>query len=288
VVKVKARDGAGNSGTQEVTVNVTDVNEAPTAVRVTGVLPGNAVAQNIDTTARIRVADVTSTDDALGTVSYSLSGADAASFTLEGTVLYLNAGLVLNATTKSTYALTVVAQDPGLIGSTPVSANFSLGVSGAMVAPSFYLLNDTGISNTDGVTSDGQIKVGDVQDGNAWQYSTDGGVVWKDGTGSSFVLGAGMYAVDSVQVRQIDARTGAVGPVTKNAALPSAVKFLTNVQGTAAGQPTAATLRRSRRSRRRWGSRVRSMTAIVSAHWAARRWRSPCTVAYRCPRRARQ
>jgi hypothetical protein len=231
IVKVKASDAAGNSSTQTVTVNVTDANEAPTAVCVTGVLPGNAVAQNIDTTARIKVADVSSTDDALGSVSYSLSGADAASFTLEGTALYLNAGLVLNAATKSTYAVTVVAQDPGLTGSTPVSANFSLGVSGAMAAPSFYLMNDTGVSNIDGVSSDGQIKVGDVQIGNAWQYSTDGGVVWQDGTGSSFVLGAGTYAVDSIQVRQIDAATGAVGPSAKNSALPSALKFLTNVQG---------------------------------------------------------
>lgn len=43
------------------------------------------------------------------------------------------------------------------------------------------LNSDSGRSNTDKITNDGQIWVDNVQNGAAWEYSTDGGRTWNDG-----------------------------------------------------------------------------------------------------------
>jgi hypothetical protein len=69
--------------------------------------------------------------------------------------------------------------------------------------PSLSLANDTGSSPHDNITKDGTFNVGGLVNGAQWQYSTDGGVTWTTGAGSSFVLGAGTYAAQSIKVHQI-------------------------------------------------------------------------------------
>ncbi|MFG6668825.1 hypothetical protein ACGK9R_17235, partial [Halomonas sp. HNIBRBA4712] len=54
----------------------------------------------------------------------------------------------------------------------------------------------------DGITSNGTVNVLGLVDGATWEYSTDGGASWTDGTGDSFVLDEGTYAAGTVQVRQ--------------------------------------------------------------------------------------
>ncbi len=49
------------------------------------------------------------------------------------------------------------------------------------------LASDTGV-NTDSKTSNGQINVDGLDAGTKWQYSTNNGTTWVDGTGSSFTL----------------------------------------------------------------------------------------------------
>ncbi|MFM7576266.1 MAG: cadherin repeat domain-containing protein, partial [Microcystaceae cyanobacterium] len=63
---------------QTFTLNVTDVNEAPTAVTLTNTT--TVLPENTDTTDGIKVADVEVTDDALGTNTLSLLGNDQDSF----------------------------------------------------------------------------------------------------------------------------------------------------------------------------------------------------------------
>lgn len=70
-------------------------------------------------------------------------------------------------------------------------------------APSFALASDTN-STTDGITSNGSINVTGLEAGATWQYSTDGGTHWSNGTGTSFLLGAGTYAANAVKVKQTD------------------------------------------------------------------------------------
>ena len=81
------------------------------------------------------MADIVITDDASGSNTISLSGADAASFEVSGNALFLKAGTALNFEAKASYAVTVSASDPSLSGSSPVSAAFNLSISDVNEVP---------------------------------------------------------------------------------------------------------------------------------------------------------
>jgi uncharacterized protein YjiK len=105
----------------------TATNVAPTAVALQN--PTNSIPENTSTAADVKLADIIITDDGLGVNSLTVSGADAASFNIVGTSLFLKAGTTLNSTTKPTYAVTVNVDDIS-VGSTPdASVNFTLTVS---------------------------------------------------------------------------------------------------------------------------------------------------------------
>ena len=68
-------------------------------------------------------------------------------------------------------------------------------------APTLSLARDSGILG-DSITNDGTVNVSGLAAGASWQYSSDGGANWVDGSGSSFALcGDG---IKSVTGRQID------------------------------------------------------------------------------------
>ncbi len=110
--------------TRTFSLNQTD--DSPTAV----VLQNTAfttLAENTDTTAHRKVADISVIDDGQGTNVLSLTGADAASFeivhdaTTGKDALYLKAGVVLNYEAKTHYDVNVVASG----GATPASVSTS-------------------------------------------------------------------------------------------------------------------------------------------------------------------
>jgi hypothetical protein len=103
------------------------LNAPPTALALTNAV--TSLAENISTEARIKVADITISDDGLGTNAITLAGADAASFEVIGGGLFLKAGTALDFETQSSLAVTVTARDPSLLGSTPVSAGFTLAIT---------------------------------------------------------------------------------------------------------------------------------------------------------------
>ncbi|MDH0867468.1 hypothetical protein [Mitsuaria sp. GD03876] len=73
--------------------------------------------------------------------------------------------------------------------------------------PALALVNDTGISATDGLTKDGTIQVDGILPGNTWKYSVDGGATWVTGGEDHRVPGAS-FPTDGeqrVQVMQFDA-----------------------------------------------------------------------------------
>ena len=65
---------------------------------------------------------------------------------------------------------------------------------------------DTGSSDMDGITRDGVIHVGSIENGAVWEYSTDAGNTWTLGSGDRFTLSDGDYAAGAVQMRQTDAQ----------------------------------------------------------------------------------
>ncbi|MFM7427515.1 MAG: Ig-like domain-containing protein [Elainella sp.] len=102
-------------------------NTAPTAVNLVPVT--TTLDENTSTDTRIKVADITVTDDGQGTNNLSLTGTDADVFELDGTVLYLKAGTVLDFETQTSYSVTVNADDPTVGTTTPdASRNFTLTV----------------------------------------------------------------------------------------------------------------------------------------------------------------
>ena len=83
------------------------------------------------------------TDDALGTNTLSLSGTDAASFEIDGSALYLKAGVTLDHETKDSYAVTVEVEDTTVTGSAAATTDFTLSVADLNETPT-----DLGISAT--------------------------------------------------------------------------------------------------------------------------------------------
>ncbi|MCA9033359.1 MAG: cadherin repeat domain-containing protein, partial [Planctomycetaceae bacterium] len=108
-----------------ITINVTDVNELP-AVALTPVV--SILSENTATTPRIKVADITVTDDALGTNTLSLSGDDAGLFEIDGNELFLIAGTVLSFATNPVLDVTVNVDDSSLGGMPDSSASLSINV----------------------------------------------------------------------------------------------------------------------------------------------------------------
>ena len=74
---------------------LTPANSAPTAVVLTNTVA--SIDENTATASHIKVADIAVIDDALGTNTLGLTGADAAFFEIVGTSLYLKAGTVLDS-----------------------------------------------------------------------------------------------------------------------------------------------------------------------------------------------
>lgn len=109
----------------------TGTNQAPTAVALSSAV--TSLQENTNTTAPVKLADIVITDDAIGTNTLSLAGADAAGFQITGGALYLRAGTVLDFETKASYSVTVVVDD-ATVGATPdATVNFTLSVTDQVV-----------------------------------------------------------------------------------------------------------------------------------------------------------
>jgi RHS repeat-associated protein len=141
-------------------LSITDVNEAPTALSLNNVTA--SLAENTSTASRIKVADIAVSDDALGSNTIALSGADAAAFEVEGTVLYLKAGTSLDYETKAAYAVTVSVSDPALSGSSPVSTGYSLSITDVNEAPTAVALTNVTPSLSENSSTTSRIKVADI------------------------------------------------------------------------------------------------------------------------------
>jgi phosphodiesterase/alkaline phosphatase D-like protein len=115
------------------------LNKAPSALTLANTV--SSLAENSSTASRIKVADIVITDDASGSNTISLSGADAASFEVSGNALFLKAGTALNFEAKASYAVSVSASDPSLPSSTPVSTAFALAVTDVNEPPTAIALS---------------------------------------------------------------------------------------------------------------------------------------------------
>ncbi|MDB9439533.1 Calx-beta domain-containing protein [Dolichospermum lemmermannii CS-548] len=125
-----------NNGTAKGTINNDDaapINQSPTNITLQN--PITTLSEGTSTTTRLKVADIVITDDGLGSNTISLTGVDAASFEVEGTVLYIKKDTKLDYETKNSYGVTVNVDDT-TVGNTPdVFTNFTLTVTDVNYAP---------------------------------------------------------------------------------------------------------------------------------------------------------
>jgi hypothetical protein len=115
---------------------------------------------------------------------------------------------VTGLTNGTTYQFRVAAVNDSGIAPTAPETVFGIGSFSTPISvtpldtPTIALAFDTGSSNSDFVTSNGTVNVGDLQSGGTWEFSTDGGNSFTTGTGTSFTLQPGTYAIGAIQVRQ--------------------------------------------------------------------------------------
>ncbi len=126
MVTVTATDPDNLKAMIDVTINVTDMNEAPEIRRVT-LQPRAPMFRSTATERSIQENTVAGSDigapvmatDANGeTLTYTLSGTDAASFDIEATTGQLKTKAPLNYEAKDSYRVTVTARDPGRLSDT--------------------------------------------------------------------------------------------------------------------------------------------------------------------------
>ena len=114
-VTVSVSDGNGGTDSIDVTINVTDVNETPVSAN-------NAPAFTEDTSTTRSIAEnttsgtnigsaVSATDADNDTLTYSLSGTDASSFSIVSTSGQLQTSAALDYETKTSYSVTVSVSD---------------------------------------------------------------------------------------------------------------------------------------------------------------------------------
>lgn len=152
VLYICNENGGGDASHPQLWVYKPSVatNFAPTAVALTGAV--SSIPENTSTAAAVKVADIAVTDDGLGTNTLTVTGADAASFQITGAALFLKAGTTLNATTKSSYSVTVTVDDT-TVGSTPdATTNYTLAITAATSGTANLIISEVAPwSSTNGI-----------------------------------------------------------------------------------------------------------------------------------------
>ena len=122
---VEARVGE-LSVARQVTIAVTDVDEAPTALSLTGLVEGGALAETAGS-GRIALARITVTDPDTRNPEFRKHGftlSDPARFEVVDGILYLKAGVVLDHETAPSHSVTV-----GIAGHDGLTQDFTLNVT---------------------------------------------------------------------------------------------------------------------------------------------------------------
>ena len=122
-VAVSVSDGNGGSDSISVTVNVTDVDENRAPTFTEGVSTTRSVAENTGSGVDIGTA-VSATDPDDDTLSYTLGGTDASSFSINSTTGQLRTSAALDYETKRSYSVTITVSDGnGKIDTITVTVN---------------------------------------------------------------------------------------------------------------------------------------------------------------------
>ncbi|MFK7835043.1 MAG: DUF4214 domain-containing protein, partial [Sulfitobacter sp.] len=150
-------DFVGFEGSFGLPLDITDVNEAPT-MALANVSTG--VPENSAFGARVKVADVVITDDALGDNVLTVTGTDADKFEIDGTEVFIRSGTQLNFEALQELNVNVVLDDPDFVGEEGNEA-IVLPITNVNEAPS-VLLSNTTTSLSENANTSNRTKVADI------------------------------------------------------------------------------------------------------------------------------
>ncbi len=119
-VFVNVSDGQGGSASISVTINVTDVNEAPEFTD--GSSTTRSIAENAPTGTSIGSA-VAATDPETDTLTWTLGGTDASTFSIDTSTGQLTTKAALDYEDKSSYSITITVSDGSLTDTITVTVN---------------------------------------------------------------------------------------------------------------------------------------------------------------------
>ena len=200
-MQVRVEDVAGNfstAKTQAYTLDTTPPTEAVATVSLSADT-GSSASDFITKTAAQSLA---------GTLSAPLASGNVIKVSLDNGATWLNAAGTVGLTTFGLTGQTLTGDNTMIVRVEDAAGNFSTQWTKAydldttVVAPAMALASDTGTSATDKLTKLGTVNVTGLETGASWQYSTNAGSTWTNGSGTSFTLtGDGNK---SVTVRQTD------------------------------------------------------------------------------------
>ncbi|MDA1049211.1 MAG: FG-GAP-like repeat-containing protein [Planctomycetota bacterium] len=170
-VRVRTTDSTAATYEEVFTIQVTDVNEPPQVSLADTV---TTLAENANTSSRVKVADVVVTDDALGTRVLSLSGADKNLFEIDGGALFLKQGTSLDFETNPVLDVTVAVDDPTLGTSPDDTASLAINLTDANDPPTNITLSSHTIAENSDTTSAvriGTLTTTDQDAGDSFTYS---------------------------------------------------------------------------------------------------------------------
>jgi hypothetical protein len=253
-VQVRQIDAAGNispvnSSFQAFTVDTSAPAVSSVVATGAGISGGNGylnagklVSITINTSEPITISG--------GTPTLSLnSGGSAAYASGSGTNALVFNYTVAAGNTASDLSITGLNANGAILSDAAGNsfASFSNNPAGTLVidttapaTPTLALANDSGVSNSDGITNNGTVNVTGLEAGASWQYSTNVGSSWVNGAGSSFVLSSGSYNAGSILVRQSDlagnsSANGQLGAITVDSSAPLASSVVVTGTGISGG-----------------------------------------------------
>ena len=148
--------------TAALSITVSDANDPP-MVALSNLMV--SISEGADTTNRTQVADITITDDALGSNDLSLSGTDAAMFEIDSGALYLKAGAVLDHETNAALDVTVQVNDATLAPVPNDTADLSITLTNANDPPTITALAGYDVDEDDDYQLLEGISIADVDAG---------------------------------------------------------------------------------------------------------------------------
>jgi hypothetical protein len=185
-IMVRSTDQGNLTVDQAFTISVNNINEAP-QIALVPIL--SSLAENVDTSAALDVADIVITDDALGSRTLWLSGIDSAKFKIVGSKLRLKAGAALDHETHPSLDVTININDSAVGGSLDDSDTMSISVSEAGDSPTWIVLSGNVLAENQPVGAIlGTLTTNDPDQDDTFTYALVGGT--GDADNAAFTVGA--------------------------------------------------------------------------------------------------